>query len=168
MQDEVFGPILPIVNINSVVDAIKYINGRNSVPLCMYVFSASKEVQTLFENHVKAGTLACNETIVQFAIDELPFGGAGESGMGTYHGKYSFEAFSRDRACVYRDFSYLADKLGVFRYPPYSELKINFLCFLLHHWKKFNITYFDYIPHLICFFMGIFAVLLFNYTHGGN
>jgi len=96
------------------------------------------------------------------SVDELPFGGAGESGMGNYHGKYTFETFSRERSSIIRDYSFLADKLGVFRYPPYNDLKINFLSFLLNHWKKFNITYFDYIPYLLCIFFGMLIMYLLH------
>ena len=154
MQEEVFGPILPIVRCNGPAEALKFIN-RRPRPLCLYVFSENKQVTEKLITGVRSGTVCVNDTIVQFGIDELPFGGVGESGIGAYHGKYTFKTFSHYKSIVYRDFSWIGDQVGIFRYPPYNKLKIEFLSFLLCHWKKFKITYADYLPYLLVFLCGI-------------
>ena len=97
MQEEVFGPILPIVRCNSPAEALKFIN-RRSRPLCLYVFSENKQVVEKLVTGVRSGTVCVNDTIVQFGIDELPFGGVGESGIGAYHGKYTFKTFSHQKS----------------------------------------------------------------------
>ena len=86
MKEEIFGPILPIVNVSSAQEAIDFINEREK-PLTLYVFSEDTKVQNKFMNETSSGGLTINETIFQLAVDTLPFGGVGNSGMGQYHGK---------------------------------------------------------------------------------
>ena len=88
MKEEIFGPLLPIVNVSSVQEAIDFINEREK-PLSLYVFSEDSKVQNKFMNETSSGGLTFNETIFQLAVDTLPFGGVGNSGMGSYHGKVS-------------------------------------------------------------------------------
>lgn len=99
-------------------------------------------------------------------VDELPFGGYGSSGMGSYHGKYTFDTFTHEKPVVVRDFSFIGDKVGLIRYPPYNKYKINFLSFMLWHWKKFKIFYFHYVPHALCFFFGVVALMVFDFVYG--
>ena len=89
MKEEIFGPILPIVNVASVDEAIDFINEREK-PLSLYVFSEDTKVQNKFMNETSSGGLTINETIFQLTVDTLPFGGVGNSGMGAYHGKVFF------------------------------------------------------------------------------
>jgi len=105
----------------------------------MYVFSDDRDIQLQFQNRTRTGTMAMNDSVIQFAVDEIPFGGVGASGMGSYHGKFSFDTFTHRKGVVQRDFSNLGDQVGIFRYPPYTPTKINFLSFLLQHYKKFKI-----------------------------
>lgn len=100
------------------------------------------------------------------AVDELPFGGVGTSGMGSYHGKYTFDTFTREKPVVVRDFSFIGDKVGLIRYPPYNKYKINFLSFMLWHWKKFKIFYFDYAPHFLCVVVGMVLIVLLDFVYG--
>jgi len=171
MNEEVFGPVLPIMFLDQSSDcgleqAIEFINTRPWNPLCLYCFSSKKHVREMLQARTHSGNMAINDTIIQFAIDELPFGGYGTSGMGSYHGKYSFDTFTHEKAVVERDFSFVGDKVGLIRYPPYTKNKINFLSFMLWHWKKFKIFYFDYVPHALCIVFGIVAVVIFDLFYG--
>eukprot|EP00591_Stephanopyxis_turris_P008538 CAMPEP_0195515928 /NCGR_PEP_ID=MMETSP0794_2-20130614/6823_1 /TAXON_ID=515487 /ORGANISM="Stephanopyxis turris, Strain CCMP 815" /LENGTH=543 /DNA_ID=CAMNT_0040644429 /DNA_START=44 /DNA_END=1675 /DNA_ORIENTATION=- len=98
MQEEIFGPILPILSVQDVRSAIEYLNARYSSvgahPLSLYIFSQSKQTQNLILSRVPAGSVAINGTIFQLSNIHLPFGGVGESGMGSYHGKFGFDFFS--------------------------------------------------------------------------
>ena len=88
MQEEIFGPILPIINVDSASEAIEFINKREK-PLTLYVFSEQKNVHDKFMGQTSSGGLVFNECILQMSVDTLPFGGVGNSGMGAYHGKVS-------------------------------------------------------------------------------
>ncbi|KAK9744961.1 Aldehyde dehydrogenase family [Popillia japonica] len=130
MQHEIFGPILPILNIENFEDAIDFINLREK-PLALYVFSNKKDVINTFLTNVSSGGVVINDTLMHFLTDSLPFGGVGNSGMGRYHGKYSFETFSHQKSCLYKDYNIIAESLAAARYPPYSDFKTNFLTQLL-------------------------------------
>ena len=86
MQEEIFGPILPIVTVNSARDAVRFINNRDK-PLTMYIFTEDKAVQEVFMRETSSGGMAINECLLQLSVESLPFGGVGASGMGAYHGK---------------------------------------------------------------------------------
>ena len=92
-KEEIFGPILPIINVNSPEEAIKMINSRPK-PLAMYVFTESKEVQDKFLNETSSGGVLFNDTLMHLTLEQLPFGGVGASGMGAYHGKHGFDTFT--------------------------------------------------------------------------
>src|SRR5690606_29085212 len=92
MQEEIFGPVLPIVPYDRLDDAIAYVNARPR-PLALYYFDDdARRARTVLERTVSGG-VAINETLLHFGIDDLPFGGVGASGMGAYHGKEGFETF---------------------------------------------------------------------------
>lgn len=86
--------------------------------------------------------------------------------MGSYHGKWSFDTFTHEKPVVVRDFSFIGDKIGLIRYPPYNKYKINFLSFMLWHWKKFKIFYFEYVPHAFCFLFGMLALVMMEFMYG--
>lgn len=92
-QEEIFGPILPIVRAESVEEAVKLINGRDK-PLALYVFTGRDKVADLFTRQTSSGGLCINDTIMHLGVEELPFGGVGASGMGAYHGKHGFDTFT--------------------------------------------------------------------------
>jgi len=121
MQEEIFGPILPVLGFSDIQQALEIID-RHPKPLAMYVFSEEmKTVKTLTSN-VLCGGITINDTLMHFTNEEMPFGGAGNSGIGKYHGKYSFEAFSHQRAVMKR-----GTWLDVnFRYSPFNS-KLNLL-----------------------------------------
>ena len=119
MQEEIFGPILPVVTVRDLDQAMEIINAR-PVPLASYLFTSSASQQRRFEQGVRAGSVNHNAAIVQLAVPELPFGGAGASGMGAYHGKHSFDTFSQARPVFSK--GTLLDTLRV-AYPPYNGFK---------------------------------------------
>lgn len=151
MQDEIFGPILPIVNINNAYEAINFINKREK-PLALYIFSNNKkDVQLILDNTSSGGTCV-NDTIMHIAVEGLPFGGVGQSGMGNYHGKQSFDTFTHMKSCLYKKAGGLGEKLASSRYPPYSQSKINMLKMLLKERAGIKLTY---LPHIIMFGLGL-------------
>jgi aldehyde dehydrogenase (NAD+) len=115
MEDEIFGPILPVLEYEDLGEAIAQINDRPK-PLALYVFSKNKQVQNRVLQETSSGGVAINETIMQIAPHTLPFGGVGSSGMGSYHGKFSFDTFSHHKSVFYKPF-WLDLKL---RYAPYA------------------------------------------------
>ncbi len=122
MQEEIFGPILPFVTINSAEEAVEFINAREK-PLALYVFTENKKHKKMFAEKTSSGNLIFNDIIMHFAVESLPFGGVGESGMGAYHGDASFETFSHMKGVYGRDFSWFGEHAASIRYPPYSSQK---------------------------------------------
>ncbi|XP_007939686.1 aldehyde dehydrogenase, dimeric NADP-preferring [Orycteropus afer afer] len=115
MQEEIFGPVLPIVCVRSLDEAIQFINQREK-PLALYVFSHNNQVIKKMIAETSSGGVTANDVIVHITVHSLPFGGVGYSGMGSYHGKKSFETFSHRRSCLVRPL--LNDKAQKARYPP--------------------------------------------------
>jgi aldehyde dehydrogenase (NAD+) len=125
MQQEIFGPILPVLAVDSVEDAIAFVNDRPK-PLALYVFSRSKQIADRILARTSSGGACVNHTLVHIVSDALPFGGVGPSGMGSYHGKAGFDAFSHHRSVLrkptFPDPSIL--------YPPYRGLKSKLVKFV--------------------------------------
>lgn len=134
MQEEIFGPILPIITVATRHEAIDFINKREK-PLTMYIFSTDKDAQEDFKNNTSSGSLVLNDAIVHLSVETLPFGGVGASGMGGYHGKHTFDTFSHMKSVLARDFSSLGEYLGETRYPPYQPWKVRRMTLLLKNRK---------------------------------
>lgn len=115
MQEEVFGPILPILEYNTLEEAIKLINSRPK-PLALYLFSNNRTKQEQVLNHTSSGGVCINDTVMQVGVMNLPFGGVGDSGMGKYHGKSSFDTFSHYKSILKKGFRFDFN----WRYPPYQ------------------------------------------------
>lgn len=164
MQQEIFGPILPIVNVESAYDAIKFINSREK-PLVVYVFTKSQQLIQEFKENTLSGGFCSNETIMHCGVDTLPFGGVGSSGMGSYHGKYGFDTFTHKKSCLGKDLKPLGEKLASGRYPPYSERKSNILNFLLRKRRPFPKLY---LSHIFVFGLGIGLTFLVNHYMQGK
>lgn len=96
MQEEIFGPILPLMSYQNLSDVASYINQQPS-PLALYILGEDNEKNQQLGEKIKSGTLAINDTVRQIAVADAPFGGIGESGMGSYHGKEGFYTFSHGR-----------------------------------------------------------------------
>ena len=99
MQQEIFGPILPIIDVPDVDAAIAFINERDK-PLALYAFTESEETKTRLQTETSSGGLVFGAAIIHLAAPDLPFGGVGESGMGRYHGRYSIDNFSHVKAVL--------------------------------------------------------------------
>ena len=99
MQEEIFGPILPVFAFRTDAEAINIIN-RNPNPLSFYVFTGSRKKENEWLERIQFGTGCVNNTAWQFSNHHLPFGGVGQSGMGGYHGKHSFDAFTHKKAVM--------------------------------------------------------------------
>jgi aldehyde dehydrogenase (NAD+) len=99
MQDEIFGPILPIITYKTKQEAIAIIN-KNPTPLAFYIFTTSKTEEDFWLTHVAAGGACVNNASLHLTNHHLPFGGRGYSGLGNYHGKFSFETFSHAKAVL--------------------------------------------------------------------
>lgn len=118
MEDELFGPLLPILTYRSLEEVIEKIQSRPR-PLALYFFSENKAHQQMIINRLNFGGGCINDTVIHLATPYLPFGGIGPSGMGGYHGRFSFEAFSHRKALMQRPL-----KLDLpLRYPPYPGWK---------------------------------------------
>jgi aldehyde dehydrogenase (NAD+) len=99
MQEEIFGPLLPILEYTELDDIIRQISERDK-PLALYLFTESSEVQQRILDRVSFGGGCINDTIMHLSSPYLPFGGVGPSGTGAYHGKYSFDAFSHEKGIL--------------------------------------------------------------------
>jgi len=117
MTDEIFGPILPVVTVQSVDDAIKFVNSRPK-PLAAYLFTKTKSVRDRVVSEVSAGGMVINHLLFHFATHKLPFGGVGPSGTGAYHGKFGFEEFSHRKSVLTKP---TRPDVASFIYPPYTE-----------------------------------------------
>ncbi len=124
MEDEIFGPILPVLDYDSLDEAIAFVNQRPK-PLALYLFSTDSQVQKQVLTETTSGNACVNDTIMQVAVSTLPFGGVGNSGMGSYHGKSSFDTFSHFKSVLYQSFWF--DFLTNWRYAPYTEGKLNLI-----------------------------------------
>jgi aldehyde dehydrogenase (NAD+) len=118
MQEEIFGPILPIVPVDGLDAAIDFVNGRER-PLALYLFSGSRSARDRVLSGTASGGVAVNATMFQVAVPALPFGGVGPSGMGAYHGKASFLTFSHAKAVLRKSPKPDPD----LAYPPYTARK---------------------------------------------
>uniref|UniRef100_A0A4W2BV80 aldehyde dehydrogenase [NAD(P)(+)] n=1 Tax=Bos indicus x Bos taurus TaxID=30522 RepID=A0A4W2BV80_BOBOX len=124
MQEEIFGPILPIVNVRSLGQAIDFINRREK-PLALYAFSNSSQVVKRVLAQTSSGGFCGNDGFMHLTLASLPFGGVGSSGMGNYHGKFSFDTFSHHRACLLRRPG--LEKIYAIRYPPHTPRNLRVL-----------------------------------------
>ncbi|WP_273021394.1 aldehyde dehydrogenase family protein [Rheinheimera sp.] len=118
MQEEIFGPVLPVIEVSSVSEAIDFIKRRHK-PLAAYLFSESQSIQQQFVDEVSAGSVCINDTMMFMANPQLPFGGVGNSGIGRYHGKFGFDTFSHLKSVMKRSFWFDV----AIRYAPSSARK---------------------------------------------
>jgi acyl-CoA reductase-like NAD-dependent aldehyde dehydrogenase len=126
MQEEIFGPVLPIVTYQSLDEAIDYVNDHPR-PLALYFFSHDKAATDRVLNETISGGVTVNETMLHVAQDDLPFGGIGPSGMGAYHAHEGFEAFTKKKP-VFRQAR--MNTTGLLR-PPYGKLIDRMLKFIV-------------------------------------
>ncbi|KAM0888491.1 hypothetical protein ACQ4PT_028317 [Festuca glaucescens] len=122
MKEEIFGPLLPIITVDKIHESLGLINSMTK-PLAAYLFTRDSKLQKQFESTISAGGMLLNDTSVHLTNPHLPFGGVGESGTGSYHGRFTFDAFSHGKAVLHRGFGGEAKA----RYPPYSSAKLKIL-----------------------------------------
>ncbi len=122
MQEEIFGPVLPILTYEDIQEVYEYVQNHPK-PLALYLFTKNKELENDVLTHLSFGGATINDTIMHFATSEMGFGGVGDSGIGKYHGKDSFETFSNMRSVVKRSNWIDLDM----RYHPYTKMKFNLL-----------------------------------------
>jgi len=115
MAEEIFGPVLPLLRYRELAEAIRRVQGRPK-PLGLYVFSRSKSHVEQVLGATSAGGSCVNNALLHYANPNLPFGGIGESGTGSYHGRWGFDALSHSRS-VLRQVSWASTS---FLYPPYA------------------------------------------------
>jgi len=125
LKEEIFGPVLPVIEYRDLGEAIGFIRNLPN-PLAIYIFSNSSEIRKKIIHNTRSGGVCLNETVVHFINPYLPFGGVGLSGMGRYHGRSSFETFSYKRGIMNK--SNLIDI--PIRYPPYRN-KLNILRYFI-------------------------------------
>ncbi|CDZ74567.1 Aldehyde dehydrogenase [Peptoniphilus sp. ING2-D1G] len=127
MKEEIFGPILPVIAFENSMQTVEIIRSR-AKPLAFYLFTEDKIRMDSYIKSMHFGNGCINDTLIQFANENLPFGGVGNSGMGKYHGRYSFETFSNIKGI-----SKKTDKFDIdFRYPPYTDKKFNMLKYFIN------------------------------------
>jgi len=122
MQEEIFGPVLPVITVDEMHHAIKFVADRPK-PLALYLFSRSTVLEEVVLSRLSAGSVCINDAVLFMVSPELPFGGIGNSGMGRYTGWYGFETFSHMKPVMRRSFRFDAPM----RYPPYTEQKARLL-----------------------------------------
>lgn len=126
MQEEIFGPILPVLSYHRLEDAIRFVNKREK-PLALYVFTRKKSAEKFILERVASGGVCVNDTISHLINPMLPFGGVGASGMGRYHGKYSFDTFTHEKSVFIKPANW---NLPVC-YPPFTKGKKKLVKFFL-------------------------------------
>jgi len=125
MQEEIFGPILPVIVYDSLEEAIAFVNQRPK-PLALYFFSRNQQHQNQVLQATSSGGVCINDILLHLTVPELPFGGVGQSGMGSYHGKASFDTFSHQKSVLIKPFWF-----DIFlRYQPYKN-KLRWLKYII-------------------------------------
>lgn len=159
MQEEIFGPILPIVNVQNAYEAIEFINSREK-PLALYIFSNNKKDIDQILSNTSSGGVCINDTIMHIVPLGLPFGGVGNSGMGFYHGKYSFDTFVHKKSVLQKNLSSIGELLGSPKYPPYTQGKLKYLQLMLTPGMDIRGRFMSYLLSFTC---GVAFVLLVQY-----
>ncbi|MHA1984401.1 MAG: aldehyde dehydrogenase family protein [Candidatus Hodarchaeales archaeon] len=142
MSEEIFGPILPIIEYESDEEVIKFIENRPH-PLALYIYTKDKSFKENILNNTNFGGAMINDSVLYYTHPEIPFGGKGESGMGNYSGKYSFETFSQQRPIIeagtFIDRTLEKIKIKSFRYPPFKPRSSKLLKLFHRTFKRFRL-----------------------------
>lgn len=133
MQEEIFGPILPVITYKTLDEAIAFVHGFEK-PLSAYIYTKSNQVKKRLLNEISFGGGCVNESIMHFTNDNLPFGGVGNSGFGSYHGKFGFDTFSHEKAILDKPplfelnlkyYNYTKSKMKLIKKLFFSKLKLS-------------------------------------------
>lgn len=161
MQEEIFGPILPIITVKDAAEAIKFIKAKDK-PLALYVFSTDKKIQNLFMKNTSSGNVLINDTMMHYTCETIPFGGVGNSGIGGYHGKFSFDTFSHMKGTVVKSLNTFGEMINKPRYMPYSEKKLKFISNAVQQKAPFPGK--KYFKTLFVFGLGVVSTLIGKYA----
>ncbi|KAF9437321.1 hypothetical protein BGZ76_001208 [Entomortierella beljakovae] len=141
LQEEIFGPILPVVRVSDVDDAIEFINYKDD-SLAFYIFSTNKKLIQKILNSTKSGGVCVNDTLMHAADVKLPFGGVGSSGFGSYHGKASFDIFTHERSIMIKGFGRLPEFAQSVRYAPYTNTNLKIIRIVAETVPSFRKSFF--------------------------
>jgi len=130
MEEEIFGPLLPVLGFDQVSEAVDFIN-RRPKPLALYIFSRNKEFQRKVLSETSSGGVCINDTIIHLTAHRLPFGGVGNSGFGKYHGKAGFDTFSNQKSVLSQTLLFDVPR----RFPPTNEKSLKILRTILN-WRS--------------------------------
>ncbi|KAL5488205.1 HFD1_2 [Sanghuangporus weigelae] len=122
MGQEIFGPIIPIIPVKNVDEAIAFVTERDH-PLALYIFSDNAAFKKKVTDNTRSGAVSCNDTLLHTAVEGLPFGGVGESGYGQHTGKWGFDQFTHFRSTI--ESPKILELVMSSRYPPYTSQKMN-------------------------------------------
>ena len=126
MEEEIFGPILPVITFDSVEEAISKVKAQPK-PLSLYIYSKSSKTIDKLLNELSFGSGAVNDSLMQLSNHHLPFGGVGNSGMGSYHGKTSFDNFSHFKSILHKPFWFESSM----KYAPYTDMKLKLVKWIM-------------------------------------
>jgi len=156
MKEEIFGPLLPMVNVNDVEEAVSFVNAREK-PLALYCFSKQQDFIKLLRDRTSSGSFVANDVLMQAALPSLPFGGVGESGLGgNYHGKFGFEVFSH-RKPVYNA-PLAMEGFNTVRYPPYNSKKLSLVQWVGE--QEVTLSQYLFKPIMWLYMLAVFVVRL--------
>ncbi|CAG9856420.1 unnamed protein product [Phyllotreta striolata] len=161
MQEEIFGPLLPIVNVSGEDDAIEFINSREK-PLALYVFTNNSGTKKKFLERTSSGGVTINDTIMHLVAEGLPFGGVGQSGMGAYKDRASFDTFVHKKSVLSRSYNILGEKIESVKYPPYKEFNTKFLKTAILHNMGLPTKF---IGHVLTYTLGIITAVSAYYIY---
>jgi len=148
MQEEIFGPVLPLLQYDSLDQVIHFVNSRDK-PLGLYCFTTDRLVEQRVLQDTSSGSCDINDVIMHMTNHELPFGGVGLSGMGSYHGRKSFDTFSHRKSVLIK-----TNWLDVpQRYPPYSSASVRFLGLVQKPRPRWHFQVLKCLVYLVVLFM---------------
>ncbi len=127
MQEEIFGPVLPVIEVSHIDEAYRFVKSRPQ-PLALYLFTSDSDTEKRFLNTAAFGGGCVNDTIIHLATSKMGFGGVGGSGMGSYHGKKSFDTFSHEKSIV-KKYTWLDLPM---RYQPYKKMYEKLIRMFIH------------------------------------
>ncbi|KAK6753660.1 hypothetical protein RB195_012942 [Necator americanus] len=162
MSDEIFGPVLPVLTVKDLSEALDYINDGEK-PLAAYIFTRNESKAKRLYTETSSGGVTINDVVMHITVDTLPFGGVGNSGMGRYRGKYGFDTFTHEKAVLKRGF--FGEALQNARYPPITEAKLRTLARLTGTRRPFPsiLSWITGIPVIVVsVVMGMFMQFFFS------
>ena len=159
MRDEVFGPLLSIVSVDDVTrDGINLVHSKEK-PLSLYIFSNNKSFVENIVAKTDAGGVCVNDVVTQFSFHGFPFGGTGNSGMGRYHGWYSFKAFSHEKPVLHKYAG--GEKINDIRVPPFTDWKARVYRSIMEEKPSVKLLSFVFFCFPICLFVYLFNLFIY-------